>query len=181
MVILFMANGTEETEAIAVFDILKRGGVEVVTVGVDEKSVCLSHGLRIECDESSRGLVLSEAPEAVILPGGMPGTLNLEKNADVIGLVKDAASRGAVVAAICAAPSILGRHGLLKGREAVCYPGFEKHLAGAVLSEKPVVRDGNIITAKGAGVALEFGAEILSALKGEEAAAAVMSAVQYSR
>ena len=181
MVVLFMADGTEEIEAISVYDILKRGGVDVLTVGVPGRTVRLSHGLSVECDIAIDGLKRDETPRAVVLPGGMPGTVNLEHSPAVISAVKHAAENGAIVAAICAAPSVLGHLGLLEGKEAVCYPGFEQHLTGAALSEKKVVRDGNIITAKGAGVALEFGAEILSALKGEEAAQTVLRAVQFYR
>ena len=181
MVYLFMADGTEEVEAIAVLDVLRRGGVETLTVGVPEKRVCLSHGLKVECDAALRDLPENAAPEAVVLPGGMPGTVNLEKNETVTRIVKDASSRGVPVAAICAAPSILGHLGLLRGREAICYPGYEKELDGARISEKSVVRDGNIITAKGAGVALEFGAKILEALKDAGTADKILSAIQFVR
>ena len=179
MVYLFMADGTEEVEAIAVLDVLRRGGVETLTVGVPEKTVCMSHGLRVECDAALRDLPENAAPEAVILPGGMPGTVNLENSKTVTRIVKDASASGAVVAAICAAPSILGHLGLLRGREAICYPGYEKELDGARISANPVVRDGNIITAKGAGVALEFGAKILEALKDRSTADKILSAIQF--
>lgn len=162
MVVLFAADGTEEIEAIAVYDFLKRGGVDVRTVGVPGKSVCMSHGLRVECDLAAVELAsCGERIDGVILPGGMPGTLNLELSPIVLDAVRAAAKENRLTAAICAAPTILGHLGLLEGKNAVCYPGHEKHLKGAVLSSESVVSDGNVITAKGAGVALEFAAAIL--------------------
>lgn len=102
-----------------------------------------------------------------VLPGGALGTLNLEKSPVVQGFIDHAMSVDALVAAICAAPSILGHKGLLKGKEAICFPGFEQQLEGATLSEQSVVTDGNIITAKGAGVAVDFGLAIVAYFKGE--------------
>lgn len=169
MTIIFLADGFEEIEAISPIDILRRGGVNVLTVGVTGKTVSGSHGIRIECDTTEKELNLQgQTPECVILPGGMPGTLNLGKSEAVKKTVADVLNCGGLVCAICAAPSLLGQWGILNKKNAVCYPGFEDKLHGATVCDFPVVRDGNIITAKGPGAALQFGFEILTALKGAE-------------
>lgn len=169
MTIIFLADGFEEIEAISPIDILRRGGVEVLTVGISGKIVSGSHGIHIECDTTDEELDLQgKIPDCVILPGGMPGTLNLEKNKIVKKVVSDVFVGGGLVCAICAAPSLLGQWGILDGKNAVCYPGFENKLIGATVCDSLVVRDGNIITAKGPGAALPFGFEILTALKGTE-------------
>lgn len=157
MTIIFLADGFEEIEAISPIDILRRGGVNVLTVGVTGKTVSGSHGIRIECDTTEKELNLQgQTPECVILPGGMPGTLNLEKNEKVISAVESAAKDGAVVGAICAAPSILGKMGLLKGRAATCYPGFEEYLIDAEVVHDSVCISDNVVTANGAGSVFEF-------------------------
>ena len=116
--------------------------------------------------------------DAVVLPGGMPGTLNLEADKTVQGAIDYCVENKKYICAICAAPSILGHKGLLKGKEAICFPGFENDLTGAILSDKYVVTDGLIITARGAGVAVDFGLEIVKALKGEETAENVRKTIQ---
>ena len=177
MIYVFLAEGFEESEAIIPVDILRRAGFDVKTVGVTGKTVVSSHKVPVTAD-----ITIDEAdgiPEAVVLPGGMPGTLNLEKNERLQALISDTAAAGGVVAAICAAPSILGHKNLLKGRRAVCFPGFEEELYGAVLTDEKAVTDGNFITAKGAGAAFEFGAAIITALKGAEAAAKILAQIQY--
>ncbi|MBR1811947.1 MAG: DJ-1/PfpI family protein [Clostridia bacterium] len=180
MIYLFMADGAEEIEAIAVYDVLKRGKRDVVTVGVSGKTVKLSHGLTVVCDFGIDDVQPDETLEAVILPGGMPGTINLENSAAVHKFLDYAQAADKLLCAICAAPSILGHKQLLRGKRAVCFPGFEKDLYGAEIpADTGVVRDGNIITAKGAGVALEFGGVILAALTDADAAADVLSTMQY--
>lgn len=178
MVYCFLAQGFEELEAIAPIDMLKRAGVEVVTVGVTGKNVTGSHGLTLVTDKTCDEIMLTDALEAIILPGGMPGTLNLEKSEAVGSAIDFAASQDKYICAICAAPSVLGHKGLLTGKSATAFPGFEKDLEGAVLSEKYVCRDGKIITARGAGVALEFGLEIVAALKGEQLSREIRSTIQ---
>lgn len=169
MTIIFLADGFEELEAISPTDILRRGGVKVLTVGVGNKTVSGSHGIRIECDITDKELEnLNETIDCVILPGGMPGTLNLGKSEAVEKAVTGTLGNGGLICAICAAPSLLGRWNILDGKNAVCYPGFEDKLTGARISTLPVVHDGNIITAIGPGAASEFGFEILTALKGVE-------------
>lgn len=179
MVYLFMADGSEEMEAIAPLDVLRRGGVEVVTVGVTGKTVALSHGLSVNCDKTLEELDAERVPEAVILPGGMPGTINLENAAKVHHFIDLTNQNNKLICAICAAPSILGHKHLLDGRQATAFPGFEKDLYGAIVCEKQgVVQDDNIITARGAGVALPFALRILSALTNEEKAAQIAGAMQ---
>lgn len=176
MIYLFLAEGFEEIEALAPLDILRRAGRCVQTVGVTGTVVTGAHGIPVVCDTAADSL--TEQPEAVILPGGMPGTLNLEKSAAVCESVRETYARGGLVCAICAAPSVLGHMGLLQGKKATCYPGFEKELKGAELSADSVCRDGNLITAKGAGVALDFGFCIAEALCGADASKKIHDAMQ---
>ncbi|MBQ7384705.1 MAG: DJ-1/PfpI family protein [Clostridia bacterium] len=169
MVYFFIANGFEEIEALCPLDLLRRVGIEVRTVGVGGREITGSHGITVKTDmtdaEYSDG-----APELVFLPGGMPGTLNLAANETVRGAVMTAYENGAYVAAICAAPMILGELGILRGREAICYPGFEDKLTGARISDKRTVADGKVLTAAGMGVSLDFGLLIVEKLLGEETA-----------
>lgn len=172
MTYLFLANGFEETEALCPLDLLRRAKIEVTTVGVGGKYITGSHGITVAADITEDELCDS-APECVILPGGMPGTLNLDASSTLHSALDAAKERGALICAICAAPSVLGRRGDLCGKRAVCFPGFEDELRGAILTGERAVRDGNIITAIGMGAAFEFGILIVSALKGEDAAAAL--------
>ena len=169
MVYIFLAEGFEEIEALAPLDLLRRAGVEVKTVGVGSKTVVGSHSIPVVADMLDSELC-DNSPEMVILPGGMPGTLNLNASEVVHGAIRVAVESGAYVCAICAAPLILGRLGLLSGKEAICYPGFEDELVGATISENTVAIDGKIITAKGMGAAIDFGLTLVSILKGNEVA-----------
>lgn len=178
MIYCYLAQGFEEIEALAPVDMLRRAGAEVKTVGVTGKTVCGSHGIPVTTDCTVDEIHLDDDLTAVILPGGMPGTLNLEKNAAVQKAVDYCAEKGRYLCAICAAPSILGHKGLLQGKEAICFPGFEKDLHGAAISEKSVVTVGNIITAKGAGVAVDFGLAIVAALMSQEKSDEIRSAIQ---
>lgn len=164
MVYCFLADGFEETEAIAPVDMLRRAGVTVKTVGIGKSVITGSHGISVICDLTDGELRLTDELGGVILPGGMPGTLNLDASQAVHSAVDFAVANQKLVCAICAAPSILGRKGLLSGKKAIAFPGFEKELEGAIISKDPVVKDGVFITAKGAGVAVEFGLEIVAAL-----------------
>ena len=167
MVYVFLADGFEEIEALAPVDILRRGNVEVKTVGVTGNIVNGSHGIPVVCDIALDDVKKSDI-EAVVLPGGLPGATNLEKSAKVQEILDFVFENNIFIAAICAAPSILGHKGFLKGRKATCYSGFETELFGADYTGAPVESDGNIITARGAGVALDFGFELLSAIKGSD-------------
>lgn len=161
MLYLMLADGFEETEAIAALDVIRRGGIEVKTAAVDSLTVTGTHGVKTEADILAKDMDLDNT-DGIILPGGMPGTLNLKNSAEVIAALKHCYESGALIAAICAAPSVVGELGMLDNRKAVCFPGFEDSLKGAILQTDGVVCDGNFITAKGAGVALEFGAAIVN-------------------
>lgn len=178
MVYCFLADGFEETEAIAPIDMLKRAGVLVTTVGIGKRVITGSHGIPVTADITDSEFKADEELEAVILPGGMPGTLNLDASKTVHSALDFAEEHGKLLCAICAAPSILGKKGLLCGREAIAFPGFEKDLNGAVISKKFVVRDGNVITARGAGVAVKFGLEIAAALVGRKRSDEIFEQIQ---
>ena len=175
-VILFFANGTEEVEALTAVDLLRRAGAEVILAGVGGKNVMGSHGIRITADISEDEVTDFDYDMAVI-PGGMPGTMHLDASPVVDKTLIKVSQNGGFLAAICAAPLVLGNRGYLKGKKAICYPGFEKYLEGAELSESRVCRDGNIITAAGAGVALEFVLALLGALYGAEKANEIRASV----
>ncbi len=170
MVYLFLGEGFEEVEALCPLDLLRRAGVEVKSVGVGGMHVRGSHGIEVTCDCTTEQINLDRSLEMIILPGGMPGTTNLAADETVRRAISYAAQQGILIAAICAAPMILGQMGLLEGRTAVCYPGFEKYLTGAEISQKSVVVDDTYITAKGMGVAHAFGLRLVSLLCGEQAA-----------
>lgn len=177
MVYMFLAEGFEEIEALCPLDLLRRAGVDIKTVAVgDGDFVTGSHGISVKADMKESDLA-DEKPEMVILPGGLPGTTNLEASVVVAKAIEDAFANDAYVCAICAAPSVLGKRGYLRGKEAICYPGFEKHLEGARISGKKVACDGKIITGAGMGVALEFGLALVGALCGEEKAAGLKKSV----
>ena len=177
MVYVFLAQGFEEVEALAPVDVLRRCGVDVRTVGVGEKTVVSSHNVSITADLTTDE-ISKDNLEAVILPGGMPGTLNLEKSPAVQEYIDFAAENDLYVCAICAAPSILGHKNLLSGRKATCYPGFEKDLYGAEYTGEGAVADGKFITGKGAGAAVDFGLLIAAKLCGEEISASVRKSMQ---
>ncbi len=177
MIYLFLANGFEEIEALCPLDLLRRAGLEVTTVGIGGDRITGSHGIAVQADIPD-AFFTDANPEMIILPGGMPGAKNLDESRTVDAAIKAAARRGAYIAAICAAPFLLGRRGLLEGKEAICYPGFEKELVGARLSTKKVVRDGNIITAAGMGVALDFGLALVEVMTDEAAAHRLRDSLQ---
>lgn len=181
MLYLFLAEGFEETEALATLDVLRRAELEVYTVGVGAKVITGSHGIPVTADVMDCEIMPDESCEGVILPGGMPGTLNLEKSESVQRFVDYAAANNKLLCAICAAPSILGHKGLLDGKRAVCFPGYEEQLGGATVLSLPVCVDGNIITAKGAGVSMQFGFEIVRFFKGTELARHIEAAMQCSQ
>ena len=176
MIYLFLADGFEEIEALTPVDMLRRAGKDICTVGVGKKNVTGAHGISVIADMCETEYD-DKAPEMVILPGGMPGTLNLDACVTVHKAIDAALANGTFVAAICAAPTILGKRGILKGKQATCYPGMETDLFGAFLSDMPVVRDGNIITAKGMGVAVPFSLTLVAALCGNEISEKLKKAV----
>ena len=192
-VYVMLADGFEETEALVPWDVLKRAGAEVKLVSVSaSKRVTGAHGLAVEADAVIDGIGPS-IPDCIVLPGGMPGTLNLKECeplmagtlnlkacAKLSAMLLEADSKGGVIAAICAAPSVLGGLGLLKGKKAVCFPGFENTLDGATVVDTAVCRDGRIITAKGMGAAFEFAFALTDLFFGNETAAQLKKGVQYN-
>ena len=166
MYYILLAEGFEEIEALTQTDVLLRAGVEVKNVGVTGEFVTGSHGITVKSDIS-----IDEAakvvPEGIILPGGIPGTPNIAKSEKAVELIKAVNAKGGLVAAICAAPSVLGELGLLKGKKAICYPGFEDKLEGAEVTVEKVVVDGNIVTSRGAGTAMDLALALVTYITGE--------------
>ena len=163
MIYVFLADGFEELEALAPVDVLRRANIDVKTVGVGGEYIAGSHGIVVKSDIALTDVSLDDL-DGIILPGGLPGTTNLEANKQVSDFVDFAATNNRLIGAICAAPIILGHKGLLSGQNAVCYKGFEKELTGAHVLDRPAVRDGNIITGWGAGGAMDFSLLYLSAI-----------------
>ena len=168
MIYVFLAEGFEETEAVAPIDLLRRCGKEVYTVGVGDNIIKSSHNIPVFTDTEDLLIEFNSDLEMIVLPGGMPGTVNLEKSKVVQAAIDYCAKNNVLIGAICAAPSILGHKGLLKGKKAVCYTGYEKELEGAEVLDVPAVIDGIIITARGAGVAVDFGLKLVEALISKE-------------
>ena len=173
MVAVFLADGFEEIEALAVVDVLRRAELTVVTVGIGGRTVCGAHGIPVgaDMDEAAWEKQDMDALQAVVLPGGMPGTLHLEQSPAVACTLETARRQGAYICAICAAPSLLGH-------KAVCFPGYEQELEGAQVLTEPVVTDGTVITARGAGVAVDFGLEIAARLVSPERAEQIRKSMQ---
>ncbi len=179
MVYVFLAKGFEELEALAPVDVLRRAGVQVKTVGVTGKQVRGSHNISVNCDITINDAAF-DGLEGIILPGGLPGTTNLEADETVQRFIDFAAENGKIIGAICAAPMILGHKGLLQGKNVVCYTGFEKELAGAHVLDRPAVRDGNIVTGWGAGGAMDFALLYLEAIcENEELAKKTARSMRY--
>lgn len=177
MIYVFLANGFEEIEALTAVDLLRRAELSVATVGVGGKNITGSHGIPVTAD-IEEAQAETEGLKAVVLPGGMPGTLNLEASPIVRACVEYCVETGGLVAAICAAPSILGHMGLLKGRRAVCFPGFEQELAGAEVGTEPVCAQEGLVTARGAGVAVEFALALIKKFCGNEKAEQIRMSIQ---
>jgi 4-methyl-5(b-hydroxyethyl)-thiazole monophosphate biosynthesis len=175
MIYMFPANGFEEIEALLPLDLMRRAGLEVKTVGIGSLDITGSHGITVKADMLDSDFS-DNSPECVILPGGMPGTTNLDASPVVHKALDLALENNSLICAICAAPMILGKRGILKGKNATCFPGFEEYLEGASVGGR-VVRDGQVITGVGMGAALEFGIEIVAALKGRGAADKLFAAV----
>ncbi len=169
-VLVVLADGFEEIEAITPIDVLRRAGLDVVIAGVGKKEIPGAHGIKITADvvlEQFQGL-----PDAIVLPGGLPGAENLAKSAALEQLIRKMDEAKKMIGAICAAPSlVLAQKGFLEGRKATCYPGFEKNFGGkTTFSPDRVVRDGNLITSRGPGSAFEFALELVEQLVGAQAA-----------
>ena len=177
----FLAEGFEEVEALTVVDLLRRAKVEVDMVSITkEKTVTGSHNIAIGMDKLIEEVDFASA-DALILPGGMPGTRNLEKHALLKEELKKANEAGKLLCAICAAPLVLGVNHILEGKQASCYPSFEEELLGARVSFDPVSHEGNVITSRGLGTAIAFASEIIATLCSEEEAKNIEESIIYSR
>jgi 4-methyl-5(b-hydroxyethyl)-thiazole monophosphate biosynthesis len=178
-VLVFLAEGFEETEAVTTIDLLRRGGVTVTTVGLDGRRVKGAHAIEVAAD-AALGDDLPQF-DGIMLPGGQPGTNNLGASDALLKLLRQACDDGKVCAAICAAPTVLAMAGLLERKAATCYPGFEGQLHGAVVSEQDVVQDGNIVTSRGVGTAIPFALALIACLRDQEIADDVGARVLYTR
>ena len=178
---VFLADGFEEIEGLTVVDILRRGGVttEMIAVG-DTTEVHGSHGITVLADRVFAETDFEDA-SLLVLPGGMPGTLHLGEHKGLTELLKQKADTQVRIAAICAAPSVLGDLGILSGRKAACYPGFEPRLTGAQCTTQEVAVSGNVTTSRGMGTAIAFALELLGQLKGKECADKMAASIIYRR
>jgi 4-methyl-5(b-hydroxyethyl)-thiazole monophosphate biosynthesis len=178
-VAVLLADGFEEIEGLTVVDILRRASVYVDTVSITEDYMVRgAHGINVQTEDLFQEVDFTEF-DMVVLPGGMPGTTNLNEHGGVKRVVRDFAENGRYVAAICAAPSILGGLGLLKGKRAACYPSVEDKLSGAVITKVPVVVDGNIITSRGMGTAIDFALKLVDVLAGRAKAEEIGESILY--
>ena len=181
LVYAFLAEGLEEVECLATADVLTRAGVHVKLISITgKKEVRGSHGFSIRADALLEETDLDRA-DVLFLPGGMPGTKHLMECGPLCDALVRAHGAGKRLAAICAAPSVLGRLGLLKDKKATCYPGFEDSLLGASYTSQGVITDGNITTSRGLGYALDLGLELIRLLQGPQQAERIREAVQYDR
>ena len=178
-VYIFLADGFEEIEGLTVVDLLRRADIQIDMVSImGRKQVVGAHGIKVEADYLYEEVKVEEA-DMLVLPGGMPGTKNLSGHEDLCEQLKTFHEAKKGVAAICAAPMVLGQNGILKGRRAVCYPGFEQYLEGATVKKVEVVTDGNVITSRGLGTAIEFASAIITYFVGEEKAKEIKKAIIY--
>ncbi len=180
MIYVFMANGFEDIEALAPIDIMRRAGLQVQTVSINEDNIVESaHGVKIICDANLRDVQWNDA-QLLVLPGGLPGATHLDECEPLRQGVLRHHAAGKPVAAICAAPQVLGHLGLLKGVRATCYPGFETELEGATYTAALVERDGQIVTGKGPGAAMAFGYALLELMGKQAEAAQLREGMMYN-
>ncbi len=170
-VIVFLAEGFEEVEALTVVDYLRRMDIQVDMVSISgEIQVKGAHKIQVKADKIFSQLEDLESYDGLVIPGGLPGATNLRDHEDLIETVKSLNHKGKLIAAICAGPIVLDKAGVLSGRNVTCYPGIEDQLEGINYKVEPVVTDGNIITARGPYYAVHFAIEIVKYLLGEESA-----------
>ena len=179
MVYILYGTGLEEIEAITVADILRRAQIPMQTVGIGGKSITGAHGLVLETDITLDQLDLSQL-DCIVLPGGMGGVEAIEASAPAMQAITYALENDKYVAAICAAPTILGKRGWLDRKKATCYPGCEAQLTGAKVTDKRFVTDGRVVTSRGAGTAPYFAFALIEALCGEEKAMEIMREVVFT-
>ena len=178
---IFLADGFEEIEALTVVDLLRRAGIEITMVSImGKRSVEGSHNITVMADELLEDLDF-DSYDMLILPGGMPGTTNLDNCEPLKAKIREFNDKGKLLSAICAAPTVFGGMGILKGKKATCYPGREGDLTGADVQTTDVVKDGNFITSRGMGTAIPFGLAIIEAFQGVEAAADMGKKIVYNQ
>jgi 4-methyl-5(b-hydroxyethyl)-thiazole monophosphate biosynthesis len=166
---IFLADGFEEIEALTVVDLLRRAGIEITMVSImGRRSVEGSHNITVMADELLEDLDF-DSFDMLVLPGGMPGTTNLDNCEPLKEKIREFNDKGKLLSAICAAPTVFGRMGILKGKKATCYPGREGDLTEADVQTTEVVKDGNFITSRGMGTAIPFGLAIIEEFQGKEA------------
>lgn len=176
-VLVPLAEGFEEIEAVTIIDLLRRAGVGVTTASITNRlSVKGAHGIEVRAD-STLPAVSDRTYQAVILPGGMPGTTNLAADKTLGEVISRHQQRGEYLAAICAAPTVLAKHGVLQGKKATCYPGFEEQLSGARTVKDSVVEDGKVLTSRGPGTAIPFALKLIEKLVGAGKAAEIKNAI----
>lgn len=179
-VAVFFANGYEEIEALTVVDLTRRAGIETWMVSVtEEKIVTGSHGIAVSMDKTLNEVDFNQV-EMIVLPGGMPGTLNLEACEPLMEKVKEFDKAGKYISAICAAPTVFGHLGLLTGRKACCYPDMEDGLVGAEVTYKSTAVSDHILTSRGMGTAIDFGLQIIARFQGKEAADEMAKKIVYA-
>lgn len=176
---VFLAPGFEEVEGLTVVDLLRRADVELTMVSIGEtRSITGSHGITVEADKLFEEMDYAEQ-DLLLLPGGMPGTLNLKGCSKLLELLHEFNNQGKLIAAICAAPTVFGHMGILQGKKATCYPGCEDGLGGAQYLTDSVVVDGNITTSRGVGTAIDFALALIAQLYDQEKADAIGESIVY--
>ena len=176
-VVVPLAEGFEEIEAVTIIDVLRRAGIEVTTVYLKKNPITGSHAIPLLADKNIDEISAAEF-DCIALPGGMPGSGNLKEDSRVIALIRELNSKNKIIAAVCAAPIVLSDAGTLAGKRATCFPGYESYLTGVTISPDPVVRDDKIITGKGPGCALPFALELVEAFSGKAAAVKLRDTMQ---
>ncbi|MDP4144780.1 MAG: DJ-1/PfpI family protein [Bacillota bacterium] len=169
-VLLFLAEGFEEIEALTVVDVLRRASITCDTCSIKDTEVTGAHGITVKADKLIEDINKADY-DVVVLPGGMPGSTNLRDNEKVINIVKEFYSSGKLVSAICAAPIVLAKAGILEDKKVTSYPGFQPELGACSYSEELVVQDGNLLTSRGPATALYFAYKLVENIKGQEEAA----------
>ena len=178
---VFFAEGYEEIEALTVVDLTRRAGIETWMVSItEEKNVTGSHGITVSMDKILKEVDFKEV-DMIVLPGGLPGTLNLEACEPLMEQVKEFDKNGKYISAICAAPTVFGHLGLLNGKKACCYPSMEDGLVGAEVTYEPTAEAEHILTSRGMGTAIDFGLQIIGRFQGKDAADEMAKKIVYSR
>lgn len=177
--VVFFADGTEEIEALTVVDLLRRAKIETYLVSVtDDKKITGSHDITVMADKVFEEVDFDDV-DMLVIPGGMPGTLKLKACDKLADKIKEFHKSGKGLAAICAAPIVLGANGVLKDKKATCYPGFEDELMAKEFVANPVVKEGNVITSRGLGTAIEFSSAIIEYLCNKETADGILNGIIY--